>query len=397
FYDGKETQAEVLYVDLWRDYAILKVSPDSISKASTEIEFSSEAPKQNQPVFIVGNTENQNFSFHTGYLSNLYDINGDMPQQTYVVNLNITGGSSGSPLCNLDGKAIGLNYGGGQTYALSLKGEYVINALSAIKNGKSPQRKHIGVIADIYSLDKAVNHRNFPKDIMNNYLAQYPDFRNKVVQVKSVIKNSPAETMLMPGDILWKINGKNINSSLFELDQSMDSSDKDFVNLTIFRNGKEINIEVPLYDVNSHQITKLVQFGGGVIFEADDFVSAKSGIPLGALAIFNIQNGGGLSAIPHFVRYNDSITYRLRIKTLDNIQLDNLDSLVSVLSNVVKKKYITIEYVNHQPYFELFNNTMQSSHDAGITDITLDAIDIKPRVLKLDSSKGEWVVEDLGY
>jgi S1-C subfamily serine protease len=395
FYDGKQSEAKIFYIDLWQDYAILKVDSASLSKESEEIKFSQEMPKQNQSVFIVGNNEAQNFSFHTGYLSNLYDINGEMPQQTYIVNMNVAGGSSGSPLFNSKGEAIGLHYGGGQTYGLALKGRYITYALDAIKSGVLPTRKHIGIMAELYSLDKAVNHRHFPKDVMDKYIASYPDARNKVIQVKALLKKSPAETLLIPGDILWAIDGKEISASLFILDDAMNVTAKDKVMLTIFRNGKKMDIEVPLYNINSHQITKLVQFGGAIIFEADDFMSAKSGIPLGGITIVNIQNGGGLSSIPHFVRYNENVTYRLHIKELNNQPVETLKSVIMALPHVVDKKYITIGYINHQPYFEVFNNAMQSSHNAGVTDITLDAIDIKPRIMTLTEQTGEWVVEDL--
>ena len=112
-----------------------------------------------------------------------------MPQQTYVVNLNARGGSSGSPLLNTKGEAIGLNYGGSDTYGLSLKGSYVMHALEAFKANQLPSRKHIGVLTEVYSLDRANNHRAFPKDVMENYIKNYPDARNKVIAVKSVLTN----------------------------------------------------------------------------------------------------------------------------------------------------------------------------------------------------------------
>jgi S1-C subfamily serine protease len=163
FFNGQQTEAKLLYYDSWQDYAILKIDPANLPSNSTEILFSKDVPKLGQDVFIVGNNEAQDFSVHTGYLSNLYDINGEMPQHTFIVNLNVSGGSSGSPLVNAKGEAIGLHYGGSQTYGMSLKGSYVTHALDALKKGELPKRQHIGIISNIYSLDKAVNHRNFPK------------------------------------------------------------------------------------------------------------------------------------------------------------------------------------------------------------------------------------------
>ena len=397
FSNGKQTEAKVLYCDTWQDYAIMRVDPKEIPSEATEVKFSKEAAKQNQNVFIIGNNEAQDFSFHTGYLSNLYDINGSMPQQTYVVNLNARGGSSGSPLLNAKGEAIGLNYGSSDTYGLSLKGSYLIHALEAFTKNQLPSRKHIGVITEVYSLDKATNHRSFPKDIMENYIKTYPDARNKVVAVKDVLKNSPAEAFLLPGDIIWQIDGVDVASELFALDNAMNLSGNEKVELIIYRDGKKMELQIPLYDVNKHQVKELVEFAGATIFEADDFVSAKSGAPLGAVSIVNIQQGRGLSVVPQMLRLNDNNppTWRMNITSLDNHPITNLKSVIEVLPHVMPKKFITINFVNYQPHFEWFNGVMISSHSNAIVDVTLDALDAKPRVMKFSNETGDWSVEEI--
>ena len=397
FANGKQTEAKVFYCDTWQDYAIMKVTPSEIPADSTEVKFTDEEPRQNQNVFIIGNNEAQDFSFHTGYLSNLYDINGSMPQQTYVVNLNTRGGSSGSPLLNSKGEAIGLNYGGSDTYGLSLKGAYVIHALEAFKTNQLPSRKHIGVITEVYSLDKANNHRAFPKDVMENYIKNHPDARNKVIAVKNVLTNSPAEAFLLPGDIIWQIDDLDVIAELFTLDNAMNLSQSDKVKLTIYRDGQKLDVHIPLYDVNKHQIKKLVEFAGATIFEADDFVSAKSGIPLGAVTIANIQQGRGMSVVPQMLRLadNNPPTWRMNITALDRHPITNLSSLIATLPSILSKKFITINFVNYQPYFEPFAGIMQTSHSNSIVDITLDALDVKPRVMKFSHENGDWSVEEI--
>ena len=90
FFNGQQAEAKLLYYDSWQDFAVLKTDSTLLPKEALEIPFAKEPPKLGQDVFIVGNNEAQDFSFHTGYLSNLYDINGEMPQHTYIVNLNVT-------------------------------------------------------------------------------------------------------------------------------------------------------------------------------------------------------------------------------------------------------------------------------------------------------------------
>ena len=131
FHNGQQAEAKVAYYDQYADFAILKINPEELPSQIDKIEFSSKKPTLGDEVFIVGNTEDQGFSFHNGYLSDLFDISGQMPQGSYVINMNTTGGASGSPIINSENKAIGVLYGGGKTHALALKSSYVTDVVNS--------------------------------------------------------------------------------------------------------------------------------------------------------------------------------------------------------------------------------------------------------------------------
>lgn len=395
FSNGKQTEAKVLYYDAWQDFAILKIDPKETPEEATEIKFTDEDVKLGQDVFIVGNNESQGFSFHSGYLANLYEISGSMPQHTYIVNLNTAGGSSGSPLVNLKGEAIGLNYGGSKTFGMSLKGQYISYALKHIKEGKTPNRYHMGAITEIYSLDKAVNHRNFPKDIMDDYIKNKPEYRNRVISVSYSIKGSTSHNLLKAGDIIWAVGGKEIGADLSKLDKAMNKAKNKKVTLTIYRNGDKINVDVPLYDTEKYKVKTLLDFAGGIVYEADSFSSAKFGVPLGKVFMVNSSKGGAMSTIPTHVRYGDQITYRLKINKLDHHRISNLESLIKALPEIIAKKFITIDFTNFQPIVERYNQTLQSGHNYMSSDLTLDALDKKPRILRYNGITGDWTSEDV--
>ncbi|MGV2432684.1 MAG UNVERIFIED_CONTAM: hypothetical protein LVQ98_05045 [Rickettsiaceae bacterium] len=90
-----------------------------------------------------------------------------------------------------------------------------------------------------------------------------------------------------------------------------------------------------------------------------------------------------------------NVSYRLVINKLDKQNVTNLDSLIGLLPNVIIKKFITIDFSNYQPYVESFNNTLQSGHNSMTSDITLDALDVKPRKMLFDYKTGDWVVEEI--
>lgn len=397
FHNGQQTEAKLVYYDMYADFAILQINPKDFPEQIETIEFTNQMPQIGSDVFIVGNTEGQGFSFHSGYLSDLYEINGEMPQGTYVINMNTAGGASGSPILNSENKAIGVLYGGGGTYSLALKGSYVNYVLSSLQSGKGiPGRKHIGVIATLYSLDKAVKHRNFSKKDMNDYIKKLPDARNRVIEIESILPGGSAENILKAGDILWEINGKTIGADLTVFDQEMNNAKSNQIQLTIIRNGQKLQKELNLYNLEEHKISRMLDFAGGLFFESDDFVSAKAGIPIGRVAIANVQTGSSFSNIPQMYTQNYKSIYRIMIESINGQPVNSLNEMITATSRAIAQKYVSLEYKNFQPYYPKFDiNGFISAHENFIEDITFDSIDTKPRILKFDDKKLEWVSEEL--
>ncbi|MES2215284.1 MAG: S1C family serine protease [Pseudomonadota bacterium] len=397
FDTGQETEAKLVYYDSWQDLAVLKVDPALVPVSAEEIAFSKDLPSMNQEVFIIGNNEGQSFSIHTGSISSLYAISGMMPQDSYIVNLNVAGGASGSPLMNSKGEAVGLEYGGAKTYGLSLKSGYITKVLDALKSGKQPTRKHMGAICNLYSLDKATQHRHFPKDVMDKYLKDFPDARNRVVAVQYTIVGSPSNDILKSGDIIWSINDIPVGPSLYTLDNAMDNSSDNIAKLVIYRDGQKISKEVSLYDVEANKVKKLLHFAGATFFEADDHVSAKSGIPLKALSLVNVQTGSSFSVIPVSFAQNDRVFYRLGVTGMSENSVSTIDELIKIVPDLIKKKFIKVDFKNYQPYFPGFDTVWISSQDHISSDITLDSIDTKPRLLRFDETKLEWTAEEVSH
>lgn len=393
FYNGEQTEAKLLYYGIYEDLAILKVDSKAIPEDTIEIRMSNEAIKQNQPIMIIGNNEGQDFSFHSGYISNLYAIEGDMPQHSYIINLNVAGGSSGSPILNENGEMIGINYGGNKTYSIALKGDYIRDAIDALKRNHVPVKKAIGVIYNTYSLNNAVNHRNFPSNIMKEYIKKYPEYRNQVICIEGIIKGSPAEGVFKSGDIIIEANGKPIGAELYTLSDIINKV-KDELVLTIYRDGVKMKKSIKPYDVNAHKIEKILQFGGANFFIADDFVSFVSGIPLNSLAVVNILEGSSFSVVPYFDFYRYKKYYRFVPLNISGHQLSDLDSLINVIPKIVEQKYAKLELSNYQLYEARFNSVLITSHDNLAVDIIFDITDAKSKLFKFDKEKNDWIVEE---
>jgi len=139
----------------------------------------------------------------------------------------------------------------------------------------------------------------------------------------------------------------------------------------------------------------MLDFAGGLFFEADDFVAAKSGIPIGSVALANVQTGSSFSSIPEIFVQNYKSVYRIIIKSINGVIITSLDDIIMATNDAINQKYINLEYQNFQPYFPQFgaDSGFISAHEHFMQDITFDSIDTKPRVLKFDDNASEWISE----
>jgi S1-C subfamily serine protease len=393
FYNGEQADAKLCYYDPWLDYAFLKVLPEAIPDDTATMAFNVTAPAMNQPVFIIGNNEGKGFSVHTGNVSGIQEVIGSMPQHSINVSMNTKGGSSGSPIVDNQGKAVALNYAGDETFGIGLHPAYIQYALSFIKQGKIPVRKHMGAIAATYSLNDGVKYRNFPKAKIKTYVKQFPTALSNAIQVVRVLQGTPAEGKLLAGDILWAVDGQVIGPNLVTLDMAMNNAHASQVRLTICRNGEWLDIDIPLYNLEDHKVTRMVSFGGTLFFETDDIFSEKVGLPAGTLTFSNALGSSTFAQVMHFKDDGGSMHFGLKLLTLDNVPVDSLDVLVQHIPRLIDKKYFTIDYVNLMPLdddlSELFRMRF-SQRDTYKSDVAYDSSSPEPRLFVFDRKKMEW-------
>jgi hypothetical protein len=328
-----------------------------------------------------------------------------MPQASYVINLNSAGGASGSAVIDPETrKALGVLYGGGKTYVFALHALYVQYAIEALRNASVPLRKHCGIITQTYSLDSAQKHRNFPAKVVQEYLIKFPEARNKVIEVRNVISGSPAEGIVESGDILWAVRDNQtlveLGSDLSILDMAMNRSGDDKIELAIYRNGILVNKILPLYDINQNKVEKMLDFGGSLFFEADDYTSHKTGIPLKSLTIMNVDTGSSFSSLPVAFAQDNKNYYRLIVKSIADRPLKNLEDLIKFVPELScgKQRFINMVFKNYQPYMPDFSGndgSFISAHENLVADIILGSIDAKPRLLMYNPKKYEWQTQDI--
>lgn len=397
FQDGSHTTAKLLYYDAWLDFAFLKVDPASLPKNVMQFDLSNIEPSLNQQISIVGKNDNKQVNVISGTVINLHEIYGSMPQQVMLLNLTNKAIFDGAPVLDKKNKLISITIHTKDNLAKVLNPKYIKYALAAILKGSEPVRYHSGIVASLYSLNDAAKYRNFSKEKLSQYLKIFPNAMSNGLQVDHTLKNSPASLKLLAGDILWAVDGIPIGPNLSTLDMRMNNTEKDFITLTICRNGEWKDIEIELYNMENHKIQRMVQFAGTLFFEADDIFSDKTGIPAGRVTFFRSEANTTFNKLFSFGRDN-TLYFLLNIISIDNTVLDNLDMLIALVPLLIEKKKFTIDYTNimwgSYGFSEVFGQSFSQKNQFK-NDVSYDINSIYPRIITFDKKSMQWIVSEI--
>lgn len=237
--DGTTYPARLIGADARTDLAVIKIDEENLPAA----EFGdSDKLEQGDPAIAIGNPAGlqlQN-TVTSGIIS---AINRDIVIEDRTMTLiqtdaSINPGNSGGPLVNEFGQVIGINtvkvgisYYEGLGFAIPINtAKPIIDEL--ISNGYIKGRPSIGINGQSITERDAAFY-GLPEGLYVEYVHPYSDAFKKG---------------LRRGDVITKMNGTKLSSTA-EIKQIRDNFKAgDEVTLTVYRNGKEVDIDIILMD-----------------------------------------------------------------------------------------------------------------------------------------------------
>ena len=219
---------------------------------------------------VVGNDAGEKLSILSGVISRL-DRNAPEYGEGYSdFNTNYiqaaaaaSGGSSGSPVVNLDGFAVALQAGGradGAATDYFLPLDRPLRALECIRKGLPVSRGTIQTQWIIKPFDEcrrlgltphweALIRTGFPKE-------------TGMLVAEIVLPEGPADKKIEEGDVLVKINGKLL-TQFVRLDSILDSNVNNKVTVLVQRGGKDVEVNVEVGDLHDITPDRFVTVAGG--------------------------------------------------------------------------------------------------------------------------------------
>lgn len=248
----KTYKAELIGTDLSTDIALLKIDAKDLPSVSFG---NSNELNVGQWVLAVGNPFNLTSTVTAGIISakarNINILSGNSsnglpPIESFIqTDAAVNPGNSGGALVNASGELIGINTaiqsntGSYTGYSFAIPSNIVQKVVNDLKEYGTVQRAFIGV--SIQNVDEKI-----AEELNLNNLSG--------VYVNSVTKNgSASKSGIKSGDIIKKVGNKNVTDVPELQEQISQFRPGDKVNITIFRDDKELEIPIVLKNLNGEE------------------------------------------------------------------------------------------------------------------------------------------------
>jgi S1-C subfamily serine protease len=229
FADKKTLKAKVVGKDPSTDLALLKVDPEGLNLKALPL-GSSKDVHVGDPTIAIGNPFGLDRTLTTGVVSALQRQiqapNGFAIKDVIQTDAAINPGNSGGPLIDATGRVIGINSqietgGNGSQGNVGIGFAVPIDTakqiLDSLKHGQAVQRAYLGVTSltidgQLDALDLPVNHGALVQTVEAGSPAERAGLKAGSLQAQ-LQGQSSNDTVVLGGDIITKVDGKDIKTN----------------------------------------------------------------------------------------------------------------------------------------------------------------------------------------
>ncbi|ERT01594.1 Pro-apoptotic serine protease NMA111 [Sporothrix schenckii ATCC 58251] len=342
FDNHEEVDAYPVYRDPVHDFGILKFDPSAIKYMPIEsLPLSPDLAKVGVEIRVVGNDAGEKLSILSGVISRL-DRNApeygegysDFNTSYYQASAAASGGSSGSPVVNIDGKAVALQAGGradGASTDYFLPLDRPLRALRCLQEGKPITRGDIQCQFLLKPFDEC-RRLGLTPSCEAQMRAAFPSETNMLV-AEIVLPQGPSAGKIEEGDVLVKVNDELL-TQFIRLDDILDSSVGQNVKLELQRGGETVIVNVPVGDLHSITPDRFVSVAGASFHNLSYQQARLFGVA--CKGVYVCEASGSF-------RFDTSDS-GLMVQSIDNKATPDLETFIQVVQKIPDKSRVVVMY-----------------------------------------------------
>ncbi|KAI8597726.1 trypsin-like cysteine/serine peptidase domain-containing protein, partial [Dissophora ornata] len=348
----EEVELKPIYRDPVHDFGFMQFDITKVRFMQLEeIPLSPERARVGLEIRVVGNDAGEKLSILAGTLARLDRPAPEYGQGEYndfntfylQAASSTSGGSSGSPVLDIEGHAIALNAGGASKASASyyLPLDRVKRALIYIQAGEQVPRGTLQTDFEYFPYDEL--RRLGLKISMEEQIRKHFPNETGMLVVKSVLPKGPAADRLIPGDIVIRCNGEPI-ANFIQMFVVIDDSVEQNLTLTVVRgsNSQLLTFTFKVQDLHSITPDRFVEVGGGVVNELSYQLAHSYGQPCGG--VYVATSGHMLASAS---AWRKSI-----IVAVNNLPTPNLDAFIQAISTLADGARVPIRFYTLQKAFK---------------------------------------------
>ncbi|KAK9767228.1 hypothetical protein K7432_003110 [Basidiobolus ranarum] len=341
-HDHEEVDVYPVYRDPVHDFGILRFDTSKIKYMKlTGIPLRPHLARVGIDIRVVGNDAGEKLSILAGSISRL-DRNapeyGDMTYNdfnTFYLQAasSTSGGSSGSPVIDINGYAVALQAGGHTKAATDffLPLDRVKRALDLIREGKPVSRGTIQV-QFLYRPFDEVRRLGLRIETETFIRSKFPEEIGMLV-AETVVPKGPGSAYMEEGDILISINGEYV-TKFVPLEVFLDDNVGKEITVVIERGGVPLEFKLGVQDLHSITPDRYVEIGGAKLNELSYQLARSYCVPVGGVYV---SEPSGMFRLEG--QDNGWI-----ISSVDNKPTPNLDAFIQVMKDIPDRERVPVVY-----------------------------------------------------